>query len=600
MPSSRPDSRPRRRPCWGSPVLAVVVVAVVAALVEAPTPPTPLTPSTLASSGSAATESQPLDANIGRQVAEGIDVAAQRIDVAPFDVVGVSWAPGTRAPARVRVRKAGTWSDWYELETEGDDAPDPGSPEGTVARVVSAPVWVDGADGYEVDVPEGVGDVAVHLVRDRPAAAPGQVTLAASPGTASKAPAITSRRSWSARTPTSAPTVAPTLKMAFVHHTVSTNDYTAADVPGMLRGIQAYHMDVNGWDDMGYNFLVDRFGGIWEGRAGGTTRNVVGAHAVGFNNSSVGVAVLGEFTTATPTSASIGAVGRLLGWRLKLAGVDPEGRASMPVDGGTRSFAAVSGHRDADATACPGTELYARLSTIRALAAGESGPAPNPPIDTAVACPAGRVPEGGFVDVGSSNVHHRAVDCLAWYGVTAGGPAGMPPDRYGPELRVRRGQMATFIVRTLERVDPALVGVAEGEFACPSDPALALAVDHPHADAVRRLARAGVVSGGVGGAPADCFGPEVEVRRDQMASFLHAALELATGQRISSDTDAFDDDKGSPHEPAIDALSGRRVVAGTGFRTYAPSSPVRRDQMASFLARQLGALVDAGLASPPP
>ncbi len=110
--------------------------------------------------------------------------------------------------------------------------------------------------------------------------------------------------------------------MGFVHHTVSTNDYAAADVSAMLRGIQAYHMDVNGWDDVGYNFLVDRFRQDLGGPGRGTTGNVVPAHVAGFNTSSVGVAVLDDFRTAAPTDASVSAVGRLLGWRLKLAGVD--------------------------------------------------------------------------------------------------------------------------------------------------------------------------------------------------------------------------------------------------------------------------------------
>lgn len=173
--------------------------------------------------------------------------------------------------------------------------------------------------------------------------------------------------------------------------------------------------------------------------------------------------------------------------------------------------------------------------------------------------------------MGSSSVHHVAVDCLAWYGVAAGGPAGLPRDRYGPELRVRRGQMATFIARVLDRVDPALLSAADGESLCVPPTRLGPSLlDHPHADAIRRLAKAGVVSGGVGGAPADCFGPDLDVRLHQMASFLPGALELATGRRIRSDTDAFDDDDRNPHEAAIDALSAKGVVAGTGMRTYDP------------------------------
>ncbi len=364
-PRRLPPPCVRRRHHFASPLLQVLALTLVASSATPPAPLTPLSPSTVASTGSAATESQTLAADIQRQVSEGIDVAAQRADLAPFDLLGVSWTSGRRDDVRVRVRVDGGWSEWRELEAEGADAPDPGSAEGARARVVSEPVWVDGADGYEVDVPEGVDDVQVHLVRDRRSSAPGEVVLAAARPRKTGAPAISLRSSWGAREAKTAPTIASQLKMGFVHHTVSTNDYAAAEVPAMLRGIQAYHMDVNGWDDIGYNFLVDRFGGIWEGRAGGTTRNVVGAHAAGFNTSSVGVAVLGDFRAVAPSAASVTAVGQLLGWRLELAGVEQKGTAIMPEGDGTRSFAAISGHRDAAATECPGQELYARLDGIR-------------------------------------------------------------------------------------------------------------------------------------------------------------------------------------------------------------------------------------------
>ncbi len=229
-------------------------------------------------------------------------------------------------------------------------------------------------------------------------------------------------------------------------------------------------------------------------------------------------------------------------------------------------------------------------------------PAPGPTpklIDSALACPPERVPSGGFTDVEAGNVHRAAVDCLAWYDITSGGAAGRPADNYGPELQVRRGQMASFLVRVIDRVDPRLLPVAERDFSCPSDPGLALADSNPHADAIRRLAGAGVVDGGVGGRPADCFGPELDVRRDQMAAFLHRALELASGDRIRSETDAFDDDRGNPHESTINALTGQGLLAGKSFRVYDPSAPVRRDQMASFLTRKLSYLVDKDRTSPP-
>src|SRR5205814_8139148 len=96
-------------------------------------------------------------------------------------------------------------------------------------------------------------------------------------------PPINTRASWGARAPKATPGYASSVQMTFVHHTVNSNTYAQSDVPSILRSIQAYHMDSNGWDDIGYNFLVDRFGGMWEGRGGGMDQPVIGAHTLGFN-----------------------------------------------------------------------------------------------------------------------------------------------------------------------------------------------------------------------------------------------------------------------------------------------------------------------------
>ena len=109
-------------------------------------------------------------------------------------------------------------------------------------------------------------------------------------------PQIVSRTSWKAdeeirRAP---PRYAGAVYFAVVHHTAGSNTYSRAASPAIVRAIELYHVRGNGWNDIGYNFLVDRYGQVFEGRAGGIDRNVIGAHAEGFNTGSVGVAVIGQ------------------------------------------------------------------------------------------------------------------------------------------------------------------------------------------------------------------------------------------------------------------------------------------------------------------
>jgi len=139
-----------------------------------------------------------------------------------------------------------------------------------------------------------------------------------------------------------------------------------------VRAIYLYHVQGNSWNDIGYNFLVDKYGQIFEGRYGGMTRAVIGAHAMGFNAGSAGVAMLGNYSSATVTPAARAALVSLLAWRLDLAHVDPASRVVRVSTGNPRyppgtavTLNAISGHRDTYPTSCPGTSLYAQLPAIR-------------------------------------------------------------------------------------------------------------------------------------------------------------------------------------------------------------------------------------------
>jgi hypothetical protein len=148
----------------------------------------------------------------------------------------------------------------------------------------------------------------------------------------------------------------------FVHHTAGVNDYSAGDVPAIIRSIYIDHVKGRGWRDIGYNFLIDKYGRIWEGRYGGITKDVIGAHAQGYNTYAFGAAVLGNYTTKEAEEAVLTAYRNLITWKFKIHGVTPTGQVAYP---GQQTRPAISGHRDVSATECPGQRLYDKLPRIR-------------------------------------------------------------------------------------------------------------------------------------------------------------------------------------------------------------------------------------------
>ena len=328
----------------------------------------------------------------------------------PFAVVGVTWDADpavTTVESFVRTRVAGTWSSWQVLGGRSDEEPDAGTPDtGATLRGGTAPLWVDDADGVQVrvDVLAGADPHGLRVSLVDPGEAEQDLALSASASTgASSAPVVRSRREWGADESIrrGSPAYASGIHAVTVHHTASSNDYTAADVPRLIRGFYAYHVTSNGWSDIGYNFLVDKFGRIWEGRAGGTSRPVIGSHAGGFNTGTVGISMIGTYDTLAPPAALREAVASIAGWRLGLAGRDPRGSVDVRSGGSTRYAAGtvvtlprVFGHRQVSTTACPGDQGMAALPAIRdravALAAG-AAPVPPPAVSTPAPPP---VPNG--------------------------------------------------------------------------------------------------------------------------------------------------------------------------------------------------------------
>lgn len=197
--------------------------------------------------------------------------------------------------------------------------------------------------------------------------------------TAPAAPAIVSRADWGADESlvVDPPSYLDTVDAVFVHHTAGTNDYDCADSAAVIRAILTYHVESNGWNDIGYNFFVDKCGTVFEGRAGGVDKPVRGAHTYGFNGYSSGVSLLGDYENGgTPTAAAKQAIADLSAWKLGLHGVDPEAQVTLTAaadtgvyDGGEQAtLNTISGHRDGYATLCPGATLYSALPEIRSAA----------------------------------------------------------------------------------------------------------------------------------------------------------------------------------------------------------------------------------------
>jgi flagellar hook assembly protein FlgD len=190
------------------------------------------------------------------------------------------------------------------------------------------------------------------------------------------APAIVTRAQWGADESlrSGTPDYAP-VKMAFVHHTAGGNDYTRAEAAAVVRGAYYYHTKSLHWSDIGYNFLIDRFGTIYEGRYGGISKGVIGAQVLGFNTGSTGVSLMGNYVDKAPPSAAIASLKKLLAWKLDVHHVDPLGTATLVCGYGQKfatgehvRFNAISGHRDANFTACPG-RVYGLLPAIRTAVA---------------------------------------------------------------------------------------------------------------------------------------------------------------------------------------------------------------------------------------
>jgi N-acetylmuramoyl-L-alanine amidase-like protein len=295
-----------------------------------------------------------------------------------FDLAGLVWAHGSHAEAQLRARRhGGRWTRWVTLHPIGDHRPDHGKlPAGT------EPAYTGAADELQLRLRGVPRDLRARFVRAQPTAKlAGRLSRRVQAG---DPPPIIPRSAWGGDSvPPREPPVYGEVQLAFVHHTVTANDYTPEESPGIVLSIARYHRNSNGWNDIGYQFLVDKYGQIFEGRAGGIELAVVGAQAEGWNSVSTGIACLGDFRTIAQTPEGMDALARVIGWKLSVHGIPTSGEVTVvSAGGGTNrypsgtpvTFQRISGHRDGNNSSCPGDVLYSQLEELRAAAAQFAGP----------------------------------------------------------------------------------------------------------------------------------------------------------------------------------------------------------------------------------
>jgi hypothetical protein len=314
-----------------------------------------------------------------------------------FTMVGLVWRQSGYAPVPTRLSWTGRTAGHALVVADPDEAPDPGSPD-DAGLDGTPPVWTGTSRCLDLRLRlparESIGQLrAVFINTSGTASEPsfleragdllaGAWELASEPARSPVADALTAqppiipRAGWGADESLRrcGPDYAPALKMSHVHHTVNSNAYSRSQADDLIRGIYAYHVKGRKYCDIAYNFLIDRFGRIWEGRFGGIDQPVIGGHAMGFNTGSTGIAALGTFTTKSPPKKVVSAYNRLLAWRLDVAHLRPTGTAVMTSGGGPSqkfdkgevvTLRVISGHRDTGLTSCPGAKLYAKLQKIR-------------------------------------------------------------------------------------------------------------------------------------------------------------------------------------------------------------------------------------------
>ncbi|WP_392508462.1 N-acetylmuramoyl-L-alanine amidase [Naumannella halotolerans] len=307
----------------------------------------------------------------GRTTAGSAKPALSAPDVEEFSLFGVTWDSGPTPTLDYRVKVDGSWTGWEQVPIDDDHATGESG-----ERPGSEPVFTSEASGIELrlkgsSAPKGL---SVDLIDPGTSSADKSLPAGTVTGGAPtpRGPSIISRKSWGADEKLGEECDKPygtTIRGAVIHHTAGVNNYSSAQSASIVRGIYAYHTESRGYCDIAYNFLVDRYGRIYEGRAGGTDLPVHGAHARDWNADTVGVSRMGDHTTSGPTTKAFDAAASIVAWKLDGNYRDPKGKVTLA----GKRVNTIFTHGDVVNTNCPGPAMDKRMPEFRNLVAKKMG-----------------------------------------------------------------------------------------------------------------------------------------------------------------------------------------------------------------------------------
>lgn len=490
-------------------------------------------------------------------------VLTEAIESGEFAVAALTWPAGQDVEGttiHLRVREGGEWSAWLPLEADLAGA------EGE-ARAGTDPFVTGIAEAVQVQIngaPESLpSDLKLEVFAlpapSTPAPMSGGMSVPAQIGPAPVAgdPGVITRERWGADpiTPRWIPRLV-SLEGAVVHHTAGSNAYAASDSARLVRNIHHYHANIRGWGDIGYNFLVDKYGQMFEGRDRSYdapwSQMSVGAHAAPRNTNTLGISVMGDYTRVAPTSASLDAVVKVLQWRFNAAGID--GRGTFTFSDSSSPSPRIVGHNYVASTACPGPYISNWLPTLRTRVGG---------------LPANW---SSFRDVNSND--SRFVQQINWM-KASGISTGWSDSTFRPQQSTTRAEFAAFMYRFAG--SPAVTLPQRSPFTDIED--------HTFYKQIVWLASTGITEGW----PDGTFRPQEPILRDAVAAFIHRYHGLVSSNGTSNppnSTRSFKDVPSS-HRFANEIywLAALGITTGWDDGTFRPDRPVNREQIAAFLFR---------------